>query len=128
MNNGNSPTLFTYPFTTCFAIIDGNNFFISCKHVFTPSLNNKPVVILSINYVCEISRSNEIKLPNIPMSAPLHTFSHLIKPHDIRIFSSNFELYADLSNRMMKILQTFTPNIEIYSIDEAFINSPPKNS
>jgi DNA polymerase V len=113
------------PPSSCFAIIDGNNFFVSCERVFDPSLNNKPVIVLSNNDGCAISRSNEAKLLGIPMEAPLHTFAHLIKPYDIKIFSSNFELYGDLSNRMMRTLQTFTSDIEIYSIDEAFLNLPP---
>jgi beta-hydroxyacyl-ACP dehydratase FabZ len=125
MNSISSPALSAYPFPTCFAIIDGNNFFVSCERVFDPSLTNKPVIVLSNNDGCAISRSNEVKALGIPMGAPLHTFSHLIKQHDIQIFSSNFELYGDLSNRMMKILQTFTPDIEIYSIDEAFLNLAP---
>jgi len=104
------------------AIVDGNNFFASCERVFNPSLNNKPVIVLSSNDGCAIARSNESKALGIAMGAPLHTFSHLIRPHDIKIFSSNFELYGDLSNRMMCILQTFTPDVEIYSIDEAFLD------
>lgn len=122
MPDVSSPTLLKYPFPTCFAIIDGNNFFASCERVFNPSLHNKPVVVLSNNDGCAIARSNEAKELGIPMGAPLHTFSHLIKQNDIKIFSTNFELYGDLSNRMMQILQTFTPDIEIYSIDEAFLN------
>jgi DNA polymerase V len=120
MNNVNSPTL--SPFSTSFAIIDDNNFFVSCERVFNPSLNNKAVIVLSNNDGCAISRSNEDKALGIPMGAPFHTFSHLIKPYDIKIFSSNFELYGDLSNRIMQILQTFTSDIKIYSIDEAFLN------
>ena len=110
----NSPSLF--------AIIDGNNFFVSCERVFNPSLNNKPVIVLSSNDGCAIARSNEAKALGIPMAAPLHSFSHLIKSHDVKILSCNFELYGDLSNRMMHILKTFTPDVEVYSIDEAFLN------
>ena len=108
--------------SSLFAIIDGNKFFVSCERVFNPSLNNKPVIVLSSNDGCAIARSNEVKALGIAMGAPLHTFSHLIKQHDIKIFSSNFELYGDISNRMMSILQSFTPDVEIYSIDEAFLN------
>ncbi len=115
-------TVFELRRPSLFAIIDGNNFFASCERVFNPTLNNKPVIVLSSNDGCSISRSNEAKALGIAMSAPLHTFSHLIKPYDIKIFSSNFELYGDLSNRMMCILQTFTPDVEIYSIDEAFLD------
>lgn len=115
-------------FTICtlkksaFSIIDGNNFYVSCERVFNPRLNNKPVVVLSSNDGCAIARSNEIKALNIAMGAPLHTFSHLIKPHEITVLSSNFELYGDISARMMNILRTFTPDVEIYSIDEAFLD------
>jgi len=119
-------------FTVCalsspalFALIDCNNFFVSCERVFNPSLTNKPVIVLSGNDGCAIARSNQAKDLGVAMGAPLHTFSHLINPHDIRIFSSNFELYGDLSNRMINILQTFTPDVEVYSIDEAFIDLSP---
>lgn len=120
-----SPSPFHLPsssFPTCFALVDGNNFFVSCERVFNPALHNKPVIVLSNNDGCAIARSEEAKALGIPMGAPFHTFSHLIKPHDIKIFSSNFELYGDLSNRMIHILQTFTPHLEVYSIDEAFLN------
>jgi DNA polymerase V len=116
-------------FTVCeirtpalFALVDGNNFFVSCERVFNPSLNNKPVLVLSSNDGCAIARSNEAKALGIAMGAPMHTFAHLIKPHNIKILSCNFELYSDLSNRMMRILQTFTPDVDIYSIDEAFLD------
>ncbi len=105
-----------------FALIDGNNFFVSCERVFNPSLNNKPVIVLSSNDGCAIARSNEAKALGIVMGAPLHTFAHLIKLHDIKTLSCNFELYGDLSNRMMHILQSFTPDVDIYSIDEAFLD------
>lgn len=107
---------------TLFALIDGNNFFVSCERVFNPSLNNKPVIVLSSNDGCAIARSNEAKALGITMAAPLHTFSHLIKIHDIKTLSCNFELYGDLSNRMMHILQNITPDVDIYSIDEAFLD------
>ncbi len=112
----------TIPHKSLLAIVDGNNFFVSCERVFNPALNNKPVIVLSSNDGCAIARSNEAKALGIVMGAPLHTFSHLIKQHDIKIFSSNFELYGDISNRMMTILQTFTPDVEVYSIDEAFLD------
>lgn len=116
-------------FTVCeikqpslFALIDGNNFFVSCERAFNPSLNHKPVIVLSSNDGCAIARSNGAKALGIPMGAPLHTFAHLIKTHDIKTLSCNFELYGDLSNRMMHIMQQFTPDVEIYSIDEAFLD------
>jgi DNA polymerase V len=105
-----------------FGIVDGNNFYASCERVFNPSFNNKPIVVLSNNDGCAIARSNEPKALGIAMGAPLHTFTDLIKAHDIKIFSANFELYGDLSNRMMTILKTFTPDVEVYSIDEAFLD------
>lgn len=117
------------PFSVCdikrqtvFGIIDGNNFYANCERVFNPALNGKPIVVLSNNDGCAIARSNETKALGIAMGAPLHTFTDLIKQYDIKIFSANFELYGDLSNRMMAILQTFTPDVEVYSIDEAFID------
>ncbi len=107
---------------TCFALMDGNNFFVSCERVFNPKLQNRPVIVLSNNDGCAIARSNEAKDLGIPMGAPLHTFSHMIKKHEIALLSSNFELYGDMSHRMMNILRQFSPDIEIYSIDEAFID------
>ena len=115
-------TICTLKRPSLFAIIDGNNFYASCERVFNPSLNHKPIVVLSSNDGCAIARSNEAKALGIAMGAPFHTFSHLIKPYDIQVFSSNFELYGDLSNRMMTILKTFTPDVEVYSIDEAFLD------
>lgn len=107
---------------TCFALMDGNNFYVSCERVFNPKLHNKPVIVLSNNDGCAIARSNEAKALGIPMGAPLHTFSHMIKKHDITLLSSNFELYGDMSHRMMNVLQQFSPDVEIYSIDEAFVD------
>ena len=104
-----------------FALIDCNNFYVSCERVFNPNLNKKPVVVLSNNDGCAISRSNEAKVLGIPMGAPVFKYEKLFKKNDVRVFSSNFPLYGDMSNRVMSILSKFTPNIEIYSIDEAFL-------
>jgi DNA polymerase V len=105
-----------------YALVDCNNFYASCERVFQPKLNGKPVVILSNNDGCVISRSNEAKAVGVPMGAPLFKIKELIKEKNIAVFSSNYALYGDLSNRVMAILGQFSPNLEIYSIDEAFLN------
>ena len=105
-----------------FALIDCNNFYVSCERVFNPSLEKKPVVVLSNNDGCAISRSNEAKALGIPMGAPAFKYEKLFKDNNVHIFSSNYALYGDLSRRVMKVLKTFSTNVEIYSIDEAFID------
>jgi DNA polymerase V len=105
-----------------YALVDCNNFYASCERVFQPKLNGKPVAILSNNDGCVISRSNEAKTVGIPMGAPAFQIKDLIREKNVHVFSSNYALYGDLSNRVMKILAQFTPNLEIYSIDEAFLN------
>ena len=104
-----------------FALIDCNNFYVSCERVFNPKLNNKPVVVLSNNDGCAISRSNEAKALGIPMGAPAFKYEKVFRKNNVKVFSSNFSLYGDMSSRVMNILSRFTPNIEIYSIDEAFL-------
>ena len=104
-----------------FALIDCNNFYASCERVFNPVLNKKPIVILSNNDGCVISRSNEAKALGIPMGAPAFKYQSVFKKNNVYVFSSNFPLYGDISSRIMNILSFFTPNIEIYSIDEAFL-------
>ena len=104
-----------------FALIDCNNFYVSCERVFNPNLNKKPIVVLSNNDGCAISRSNEAKALGIPMGAPAFKYENIFKENDVKVFSSNFPLYGDMSSRVMSILSKFTPNIEIYSIDEAFL-------
>ncbi|MDA1364066.1 MAG: Y-family DNA polymerase [Candidatus Marinimicrobia bacterium] len=104
-----------------FALIDCNNFYVSCERVFNPKLNNRPVVILSNNDGCAISRSNEAKALGIPMGAPAFKYEKIFKKYNVEVFSSNFTLYGDMSSRVMSILSRYTPNIEIYSIDEAFL-------
>ncbi len=104
-----------------FALIDCNNFYVSCERVFNPKLNNTPVVVLSNNDGCAISRSNEAKAFGIPMGAPAFKYQKVFQKNNVKVFSSNFPLYGDMSSRVMSILSKFTPNIEIYSIDEAFL-------
>ena len=104
-----------------FALIDCNNFYASCERVFNPKLIGKPLAILSNNDGCVISRSNEAKALGIPMGAPAFKYDSVFKKHNVHVFSSNFPLYGDMSSRVMSILSSYTPNIEIYSIDEAFL-------
>lgn len=104
-----------------FALVDCNNFYASCERVFNPKLNKKPIVILSNNDGCVISRSNEAKALGIPMGAPAFKYDSIFKKNKVHVFSSNFPLYGDMSSRVMSILSKYTPNIEIYSIDEAFL-------
>ena len=105
-----------------YALVDCNNFYASCERVFQPQFVGKPVAILSNNDGCVISRSNEAKAVGIPMGAPAFQIKELVKEKNVTLFSSNYALYGDLSNRVMSILGQFTPNVEIYSIDEAFLN------
>ena len=95
---------------------------MSCEKVFNPALKNKPVVVLSNNDGCAISRSKEAKDIGIAMGAPIFKCESLVRRHDVKIFSANFNLYGDMSARVMSTLATFTPNLEIYSIDEAFLS------
>lgn len=105
-----------------YALVDCNNFYVSCERLFRPDLHNKPVVVLSNNDGCSISRSNEAKALNIPMGAPAYQYSEIFKKHQVHLFSTNFSLYGDISKRVMNTLAQFTPNIEVYSIDEAFLD------
>lgn len=107
-----------------YALIDCNNFFVSCERAFNPRLNGKPVVVLSNNDGCIVARSREAKELGIPMGAPLFEYEKLIKQHGIITCSSNFSLYSDMSHRIMLTLQQFCPDIEVYSIDEAFLLCP----
>ena len=104
-----------------FALIDGNNFYVSCERVFDPRLIGKPVVVLSGNDGCAVSRSEEVKALGVKMGTPWFQLRELARRHGIVARSSNFALYADLSNRMMKVLGDFSPDQEIYSIDECFL-------
>ena len=105
-----------------YALIDCNNFYASCERVFNPSLNGKPVVVLSNNDGCVIARSNEAKALGIPMGAPAFEYRYLFERHNVNVFSANFSLYGDMSNRVMNILSDYSPNQEIYSIDECFLD------
>lgn len=105
-----------------YALVDCNNFYASCERVFQPQLVGKPIVILSNNDGCIISRSDEAKALGIAMGAPEFKVRQELKGKGILVFSSNYPLYGDLSNRVMKILEGFTPYVEQYSIDEAFMN------
>jgi DNA polymerase V len=103
------------------ALVDCNNFYASCERVFQPKLENKPIVVLSNNDGCVIARSNEAKSLGIKMGAPAFKMKSIFEHHNVHVFSSNFALYGDLSNRVMQILSNEAPGIEIYSIDEAFL-------
>tara|TARA_R110002072_G_scaffold288828_1_gene455108 strand:- start:5394 stop:6653 length:1260 start_codon:yes stop_codon:yes gene_type:complete len=104
-----------------FALVDCNNFYASCERLFRPNLRHKPIVVLSNNDGCVIARSNEAKALGVPMGAPAFKFKELFKNNNIHVFSSNYALYGDMSSRVMSILSIYTPDIEVYSIDEAFL-------
>lgn len=105
-----------------FALIDCNNFFVSCERVFRPELEDKPTVVLSSNDGCVVARSNEAKQIGIPMGAPAFKFRYLFREHKITQFSANFELYGNISKRITEILRQVTPRIEVYSVDESFLD------
>ncbi len=104
------------------ALIDCNSFYVSCERLFNPKINNKPVVVLSNNDGCVISRSKEAKKIGIKMGEPYFKVKELAKRNNVYIFSSNYALYGDISRRVMKTLKSFSDKIEIYSIDEAFVD------
>jgi len=104
------------------ALIDCNNFYASCERVFDPSLNNKPVVVLSNNDGCIIARSAEAKSIGIKMGEPLFKCKEVIEKNFVKVFSSNYTLYADMSNRVMNIIKSHFSDVEVYSIDEAFVS------
>ncbi len=104
-----------------FALVDCNNFYASCERSFNPKLNDQPVVVLSNNDGCVIARSNEAKKLGIPMGAVAYKYQKLFDQHNVKVFSSNYALYGDLSQRVMNILSSYTPDIEVYSIDESFL-------
>ncbi len=106
------------------ALIDVNNFYVSCERVFNPKLNHKPTICLSNNDGCVISRSNEAKASpiNIKMGAPWFEVKKKFSHNEVAVLSSNYALYADMSNRVMNLISRFTPDYEIYSVDEAFCN------
>lgn len=104
-----------------FALIDGNNFYVSCERVFNPRLEGRPVVVLSNNDGCVVARSAEVKALGVKMGEPWFKVRDLARRHDILACSSNYALYADMSNRMMRVLGSYSPQQEIYSIDECFL-------
>jgi DNA polymerase V len=104
------------------ALVDCNNFYASCERVFAPKLEGHPIVVLSNNDACIVARSNESKKLGIPMGAPWHQIRKIARQHGVQAFSSNYALYGDMSARVMNSLTDFTPEVEIYSIDEAFLD------
>jgi len=104
-----------------YALVDCNNFYASCERVFNPSLQGQPVAILSNNDGCVISMSDEAKTLQLPFGAPIFKWEGFCKTNNIKVLSSNYPLYGDMSSRVMSILQQFSPDVEVYSIDEAFL-------
>ena len=105
-----------------FALVDGNNFYVSCERVFAPALEGQPVVVLSNNDGCVVSRSSEAKALGVKMAAPWFKIRDEAEKLGVIALSSNYALYADMSNRVMSILATFSPDQEVYSIDECFLD------
>lgn len=105
-----------------FGLVDCNNFYASCERVFNPKLEGVPIVVLSNNDGCIVARSNEAKALGIPMGAPLFKVAKLCQRHGVQVFSSNYQLYGDMSRRVMTVLREEMPAVEVYSIDEAFID------
>ncbi|MBT4928355.1 MAG: Y-family DNA polymerase, partial [Cellvibrionales bacterium] len=105
-----------------FALVDCNNFYASCEKLFRPDLANTPVVVLSNNDGCVVARSKEAKALGIKMGIPIFKIQPQIRQHGIKVFSSNYSLYADMSDRVMRTLEDMAPRVEIYSIDEAFLD------
>lgn len=104
------------------ALVDCNNFYVSCERVFRPDLIGRPVMVLSNNDGCVVARSQEVKALGVKMGVPLFQVQHLVNRHRIQLFSSNYALYADMSARVMTVLEAYTPRLEVYSIDEAFLD------
>lgn len=110
------------PTKQIFALVDVNNMYVSCERAFNPRLRDRPVVVLSNNDGCAVARSNEVKALGIPMGAPWFQMRDLARQHGIVGLSSNYTLYADMSNRIMTILRGYSPSVEVYSIDESFLS------
>jgi len=127
--SGNSSALYRVTMSTritsankqIFALVDVNNFYVSCERVFNPILEGRPIVVLSNNDGCAVARSNEVKALGVKMGTPWFKMRDLAKKHDIIALSSNYVLYGDMSNRVMTILRDYSPDAEIYSIDECFL-------
>ncbi len=105
-----------------FALIDCNNFFVSCERIFRPDLEGKPVVVLSSNDGCMVARSNEAKALGLPMAAPAFKYRQILRDNNVVEFSANFDLYGDISRRITDVLMSVTPRIEVYSVDESFLD------
>lgn len=103
-----------------FALVDVNNFYVSCERVFNPLLENRPVVVLSNNDGCAVARSNEVKALGVKMGAPWFQLKELAQKHNIVALSSNYTLYGDMSQRVMSILRDYSPNVEPYSIGRSY--------
>jgi DNA polymerase V len=112
------------------ALVDVNNFYVSCERLFAPRLEGRPVVVLSNNDGCVVSRSQEAKALGIKMAAPWHHCHDLARQHSIVALSSNYGLYGDLSRRVVEVLRQFVPaeDLEVYSIDESFLDLSPQPS
>ena len=104
-----------------YALVDGNNFYVSCERVFNPHLEGRPIVVLSNNDGCAVARSDEAKALGIPMGAPHFQIRDLLKQHGGLALSSNYALYSDMSRRMMSVIAEYSPEHEVYSIDESFL-------
>jgi DNA polymerase V len=104
-----------------FALVDVNNFYVSCERVFAPKLEDVPMVVLSNNDGCAVARSAEVKALGVKMGTPWFQMKDLAKQHGIQAYSSNYTLYGDMSGRVVEVLRKFTPNLEVYSIDESFL-------
>ncbi len=104
------------------ALCDVNNFYVSCERVFNPNLWHRPVIVLSNNDGCAVARSDEVKNMGVKMAAPVHQIADLVRQENIQVLSSNYALYGDMSHRTVEIIEQYSDDIEVYSIDESFIN------
>ncbi len=105
-----------------YALVDCNNFYVSCERVFNPALEGKPVIVMSNNDGCAVARSAEAKAIGVEMAAPAFKLRHLVESHGLVMLSSNYAFYGDMSERVMSVLATFSPGAEVYSIDECFLD------
>lgn len=112
----------SHPHQQIFALVDVNNMYVSCERAFNPKLQGRPVVVLSNNDGCAVARSNEVKALGVKMGTPWFQMKDLVRQHGIIGLSSNYTLYGDMSNRIMTILRTYSPHVEVYSIDESFLS------
>ncbi len=108
--------------TKAIALVDGNNFYVSCERIFRPNLKFHPTIVMSNNDGCAIARSQEVKDLGIRMGEPIFKVKDLIQKHNIKLFSANFNLYGNISSRVVHTLKSFSPEVEVYSIDESFID------